>query len=252
MSYTLLILGHPRTGTTSLWNAFINHPEICGGIIKEKLPSNSIEYVEPEDYIDYFYGDDINDKTKVLIDGSSIAISLASRIEYLNKLKQNLSRICCIYTLRNPIDRLRSYLYMRMRRNFLFPTTSQKYKYLNDDCSIKYDYLKRSMSFLADEFSIIKKIETVLDRENMFICNLSEIEEKQNEIYEFLSISDFNVKLPHLAKHSTKFTNNFKKVEQLKVYYNSKKWFDENESHLNKIANKSTKKIKKEYGIDIK
>ncbi len=104
--YTFAILGDNRTGTTSMWQYLGFHRQISPGRVKEILHRIPPEAEDLEPYINDNFG--TIDDTKVLLDGSPNIISFRPGFIDLLKKVEMIDRVCCMYAVRPPIERMNS------------------------------------------------------------------------------------------------------------------------------------------------
>ena len=189
--YTFVFLGDSRTGTTSMWVGFRQHTQISTSKRKERLLQIPSDVPNLNFYIDYnFY---INDKTKILFEGSPAIIKMKSNFVHLIKDCRKIKRVVQIYTLRNAKERILSYfnnlLFAHYRRGMNKPW------WINEDDELIIDNFKHELYNSINSFEYLKKMEEVIGIENMFIVRLDKINSYMKQIQNFLKIDykDFKI-----------------------------------------------------------
>lgn len=239
MKYTLSITGLPRTGTTTLWRLYGQHPQISRS--KRKEPLQIWNEHNLDNYIDSNYF--INKNTKILLDGSTNVITYKTNL--IEKVKQlnSIERLCCIYTLRDPIRRTLSQT-NNFLRNYLRGHTPKPI-FLNDDLSINYYHLNVFFRFMLDEYSIIKNLENSIGTENILFIDINRIFEEQKYIFSQLGINeDTNIKDRTILNRTIDLTPS---IKQLQIFVKVNEWFKSNKHELEIISKKTKDKILKEY-----
>ena len=112
MKYNLLLIGPPRSGTTSLWTSLINHPNVSATLIKEPLCGRVAGEISEKEYIAQFFM--IHKDTKLLLDGTAFGneniANISTQIDSLNAL-DTIGTIKFLNLHRSPIDRAISMAY---------------------------------------------------------------------------------------------------------------------------------------------
>jgi hypothetical protein len=241
--YTLLHVGTPRTGTTSLWKMLRKHEDITVSKVKEPIWQwdKNIDH-----YLDWF---DIKDGTKVLVDCTPITILLAYQRRYFRDISKlnKITRRCCLYTLRSdPIRRIKSYMeslsadyYLRKRHSALIVDGEISFKGLE---FITYTYI--------NDAAIIRMNHQFFGESNVFIVKLEEFNDRLSELYQFLGISqNSNILLEHY-KNRADFEDSLDYVRYLKAVKIANDYIDERMDELNFIVAKSKMEMKLQYGIE--
>ena len=108
----LLILGPPKTGTTSLWYS-LRHPDIASCKIKEPLHDRhnikARTLINIQNYIDVFKNPEYK---KYLFDCTPNLYNTNWFGNFLMEIYKNFKSVKVIYVFRNPYDRLYSHYKM--------------------------------------------------------------------------------------------------------------------------------------------
>jgi len=238
MKYTIAITGLPRTGTTSLWRTYGEHPEITRSRRKEPLQTWNENSLDKYVYYNYI----IKKNTKVLLDGSTNIITF--KTELIKEVKQlsNIERFCCIYTVRDPIERTLSQI-NNFLRNY-FRGNLPKPNFLNEDLSINYYHLNVFFCYMLDEPSIIKNLENAIGLENIFFISINKIFIDQQRIFTALGIRS-NIQVE--ARKLNRTVDLVPTLKQLQILIKIKDWVKENETRLEEISKRSKEVIEKKY-----
>ena len=180
---TLLNTNFGRCGSTSLFSMLNNHPRITGSKIKEPVKQGWDGY--------YNQWDGFQDG-HVYMDGTP-RLFVKPEFEFVSKRDTLFfTRFCAICVLRNHID----YLVSRM----VFENSVRPLR------DIEYDLFHQDIESLINLFG----------RENVFIVNLKDIGEKQNEVYDFLHIDNVHFEFQHL---NSSFAYNWESQVKRHIYY---------------------------------
>jgi hypothetical protein len=238
MKYTIAITGLPRTGTTSLWRSYGEHPQISRSRRKEPLQiftENNIDRYIKNNYL-------LNKNTKVLLDGSTNIITYKTNLIKRVSQLENIERVCCIYTVRDPIERTLS-----QTNNFLrnyFRGYIQKPIFLNNDYSIDFYHLNTFFCFMLNEVEIIKKLQNLIGLDNILFISIKRLFEDQQRIFSNLGIKDnLSIEIRRLNK-TIDLTPT---IQQLKILAIIKKWFTKHRKRLENISEENKKMIKDKY-----
>ena len=242
--YTLVVLGMPRTGTSSIWKFLRNHPQISVCKIKEPVWNWD---KNPDTYLDLY---DLNEDTKVLADCSPI-LETKFKLEAYNNLKV-IDRFCCLYTLRCPFARVNSWMNYILkaffakrerwiRRGFKRPPYLDKNEQFMKHILFYY-YCQR-----LREYNIIKEAEQLFTRQNLFITLLSKFD--QRGLWKFLNVDDsYEFAFPHETNRI-----GYENARGYGVYLKMKdefdSWLESNMDKLSKIKEENCLKIEEEYGF---
>lgn len=240
--YTLCLLALPRTGTTSLWFAYGRHPEISR--TRQKEPLFGFSELNKDKYVESSYF--ITDKTKILLDGTVAILIYSPEIIYKLKTIPEVDRICCIYTTRDPIRRIRSnvYNYLRNYLKFRIPKPS----FLNNDNTVNEQELKNFIMFLLDEDRIITKLYEILGQNNVIIIKTDDMfkREVQEKVFNFLEISKFFIRGP-ILNTSNRLTPT---MPQIKIYSDIMSWINKNNQEIINLSEKNKQNLSKKYGVE--
>lgn len=238
--YTFTILGDNRSATTSIWSCFRYHPQINSCLLKEllhRLPDTD----DLSNYIDLnFYP---TSKTKILLDGAPNLIEF--KPFFIDRIRElpDVDRLCCLYTLRSPFERLKSYSHLLMvnykngrgeRPYFL-----TEYMKINDGAMMHF-FLKECSSFWK-----IRRIEHKIGMDNLLVIKLDELGQNLSKIFNFLEIDDIQIPLEKINRSLDLSPN----IEHLKVKMEMEKWVVKNLDDLLKIVERDTTKIGRRYGL---
>lgn len=183
-----------RSGSTSLWKFLKLHPEISVTIPKEYTWINGLNYNR---YISKAYN--ILPNQTVLFDG---APGLFVEPDKFKQVIESHKRIKAIFRT------VFIYIYRKDSFNRTISMFNQNVKrylrgriplppYLNSDHTIKESSVTSKWIFF-DDFKMLNQIENTVGLSNMFVVRLEEIEDKQDELYNFLGVSKINNKFPHV------------------------------------------------------
>jgi hypothetical protein len=238
MKYTIAITGLPRTGTTSLWRTYGEHPEITRSRRKEPLQTWNENILDKYIYYNYI----IKENTKVLLDGSTNIITF--KTELIKKVKQipDIERFCCIYTVRDPIERTLSQV-NNFLRNY-FRGNLPRPIFLNNDLTINEYHLNVFFCYMLDEPNIIKNLENIIGLENIFFISINKIFIDQQRIFSALGIRN-NIQVESRKLNRT--VDLVPTLKQLQILIKIKDWVKDNETRLEEISKKSKDMIQEKY-----
>jgi hypothetical protein len=238
----LILLGQPRTGTMSIWNFFKLHPEVSTSVPKEYL-RKSIENLY--DYISRAHH--VNDKTKILLDGSPGIFYKDYRIKFIfNAIKDaGINHVVQLYTIRDPVDQLVSLAHVRIR-SFLNGTPPCPNHFNAKDKSLDEDELHEMCISTFNEYDNILRAENTIGKENIFFVNLKDFESRQKEIFDFLGI-DSTVK--YTFPHTNSTWQLGYTMEQLKIKNKIISFVNSRMNEYKPIIEESQRKRKERYGI---
>jgi len=236
--YTMLILGDNRSGTTSVWKYFGFHKQITPGIVKEQLQRLSPDEQDLSSYIQTNFHP--TDETKVFLDATPNLIKM--RPHFIDLLKSEFKRVCCIYAVRPPLERLYSYTHILLvnydKRKDPIPY------YINKDLSVRSNDINY---MFIDECMTYRKlwlIEQKIGRENMYVVNLKKLSESTEDMFKFLKINQQEIPM-NKANMSKNMTPT---LGHIKVVNNINKWVKANEEYLKHIEEVDKLLINKRYG----
>jgi hypothetical protein len=237
--YTLAITGLPRTGTTTIWRNYGEHPEISRSRRKEPLQTwdeNKLDNYTKHNFV-------IKNETKVLLDGSTNIVAYKRHLfEKLSNLNM-FNRICCIYTLRDPLKRSLSHV-NNFLRNYLRGNIPKPI-FLNENNTINYHHLNVFFITILNEHLMLKMLENTLGKENIIFLDINKIFEEQQRIFFELGISDkLKIEGGVPMNRTVDLTPS---IEQLQLFLKIKEWFEEHKNELIPIAESSKKKIIRDY-----
>jgi hypothetical protein len=238
--YDLIILGLPKTGTTSLFYMLSKHPEICPSKIKE--PMSVVEpAVVPHLYFkEFFIG--INEDTKVLLDGTPNLFNVEIKQEKLKEiLKQKwVNKLKIIYTLRNPIHRMISQMNAMKRETWQVPKSIMWFNEWFDKDKVKE---KEALQIISTRFLDSYRLNQVKNF-TKYICIIKLSDLDIHSTLNFLGVRDMDLKLNHLKK------TDYGKLKNLNLNIDS--FVNKNRDYLKTLFTNDIKKIQHNYGIDLK
>jgi hypothetical protein len=271
MKPDLVFAGNIRTGTTTIWNALKTHPDICctskkdgvKAVLGEDAPMYNYkiravseefpfyEKYEPDLYMNYF-----KDKhAKVFFDGANLPNILAGKrlvhiikdiIERHNHL---FNRVCCIYTLRDPWERLESSMFVFARMRVYHSELTQEF--FTEEGEVNEEFIKNVIFHLADEYTLIKRTMSFIGPENILFLNLNKINTEKDKIIKFFNISDCDINFGHHNKNFFNLKDRYNILPNLKAISDTLKILRKNKDAAMDIARESTRKLEKigiEYG----
>jgi len=208
MKYTLLHVGTPRTGTTSLWKLLAKHEEIAVSRVKEPIWKWDKKV---DNYLDWF---DIKDGTKVLCDCTPTSILLVDQRQYFYDLNQleSIERRCCLFARRpDPVQRVKSFLGSLLADHYL----RQMHSTLIVDGKLAQNKLEFVVKTYINDDKLLDLTRAFFGAPNVFVVNLHEFNDKIDSFYHFLGVSLNNHKLEHHKNHA-EFENTLNYVQYLK------------------------------------
>lgn len=123
---SVMLIGAMKSGTTTLYNLLIQHPEICGCVSKEpEYFSQKMGYARFKKgrYEELFDMD--NSKHKFILDASTGYTKYPSEIGVANRIKEYGLNPFFIYIVRDPLERIVShYNFMKSDKNWKGKMTS--------------------------------------------------------------------------------------------------------------------------------
>jgi len=232
MSVDLVLLGPPRTATTSLWTALKKHDEISTS--KKEL----IRKVSPNKYLNQFK---INENTKAILDGTPCSY------HYYNELVKKLKLIYgfnvkIIYPVRNPFDRI----YSTFKQNIIHHT----------NWNMEWGEPPKFLPFIIDK----NKIDTNKILEcfpvNMDSLNLQNAFDVTNDVYIFRldemdikKILNFiNVKQQNIILYKSNSLNNEWNECDVKNQFDN--FWNNNLKEISKFIIDDLNKIQKYVNVD--
>jgi hypothetical protein len=238
--YTFTILGDNRSATTSMWSCFRYHPQISSCILKEMLHRIPMED-DLKDYISLNFS--VTSKTKVLLDGSPNLIGF--RPKFIDKIRDlpDVKRLCCLYILRSPIERLKSYTHLLMV-NYRNRRTDLPY-FVGKDMSVDDGAMMHFFVKECSSFWKIRRIEQKIGMDNLLIIKLGELEQNLSNIFNFLEIDDAEIKIPKVNRSLDLAPN----IDHLKFKMNMERWVIKNIDSILYVDELDTSRINKRYGI---
>jgi len=237
MKYTLLFLGMARTGTSTLWYNLNLHPQISATKIKEPIVLKPYLTLNEKTYLNLF---EVKKDSKVLVDGSPNPFfyktfwKVCKEYSFVKDIK-------CIFCLRDPLIKLYSQI-NQCFKNYAFK--NYQYLFLVDETNIEPDRIKEML--YINDFTMLNTIEKHLSRDQIMLFHLNELQYKRREILDFLEV-DF-IPGSFLYKNSSK--ENPCSIKQLKLLYQLKKWFMNNQDELLNISADIKKKVSDKYQIE--
>jgi len=238
----LVLLGHTRSGTTSIWTFFKKHPEVSVSVSKEFILENLYDlsnFVE-----DAFC---IHNQTKVLLDGSP-DLFYSDRIDLvLDSIKKYpiINEVVLIYSIREAIEHLISVTNASIRRYLNGHT--QECNFLDEKMNInKEKFHFFCQKYLNHHYNYLITAEKKIGRKNLFLVNLSDFERKQLEIFNFLDIS--TNKIYKFPKINTSWELGYT-FNQLKLKSQTIKLINDKRDEYEAIIQKNEQKRKERYGI---
>lgn len=245
--YTLALVGTNKTGTTTIWDALKNHPQISTSVKKELLMPNRDHPIHEnvsEEYVDKYFN--IMPKTKILLDGTPRISTRPRYVEVLKKIKK-INKIVCLFTLRDPLEVAYSACIMRSKIYYRHLKTGREINvyYLISPDKVNYDALEK---FVSDQMNIYHDINNAVESlgfENILFVPLDEIHSKSKEICNFFKIDEIDIHFDHLNK-AKQLNLPFKFLRQMVLI---KDWFNTNNDRLLKVQEDQKKKVFERYGI---
>lgn len=189
---TLLLLGFPRTGTTTLWTFLNKHPKILSTKEKEPLQLYQNINLGEKQYLKHWskekieYGD-------VLVDGTPMWWIMQP--ELFKTISFN--KVCCLFSIRRPyINWYRSFLYLNY---YLAVEKAFTNNFIDKNGYINLSVLKQSIKLgFRHELT---RIENIIGNENILVIDFDQLESQQKIIYDFLGVdNNYYNKIDHLNK----------------------------------------------------
>jgi len=237
--YDLIILGIPKTGTTSIFSMLSKHPEICPSKVKEPMSPMVPEITTHSYFKDYFLN--INENTKVLLDGTPNLFNVRIKQEKLTEiLKQKwVNKLKIIYTLRNPMHRMISQMNSMKRGTWQVPKSIVGFNEWFDKDKVKEKEVlqKISTSFL-DSYRLNQAKDFT---EHICVTKLSDFD--VHSTLNFLGVRDMDLKLDHLTKA------NYGKLKNLNLNIDS--FVNKNRDYLKEVFIADMNKIQRDFEIDL-
>ena len=190
---TLLLLGTPKCGSTSIWKFLDKHPQIHSSIVKEALfcyEEGIGKKLTRKKYLDFWDSNAIKNKD-VLVDGTvnwwrPDTVRDCGVFDLIKDLE--VKRVCCLYTIRTPyIEAWRSRLILHLQFNL----DGEKPHYVDKYGMINFKQVEELIH--RGFFAGIKAIENIVAKHDILVLKLNEIEKKQKDIYNFLGVSDNHI-----------------------------------------------------------
>lgn len=187
--HTLLLLGRPKTGSTSIWNFLNMHPQIHSSKEKEPLVCKQHEIVKKipkKEYIKNWTGKDIKEGD-ILLDASTswwrfVNIKHCGVQELFYKL--DFKNIYCLYVIRRPyITWLRSFLQLHLKTSINKTGPNQ---FINSEGYINPSQIEKLI--YEGHRQELELISELIGMENIYVIEFDNIEKHQNQIYSFLNI----------------------------------------------------------------
>lgn len=247
-------IGASKTGSNSIWAMMRKHPQISTSFPKEPLQFTMIKkdkYIIPyteydfSNYTDYY---NINDKTKVLFDFTVNVLFYVKNIVTRLYQQPYVENVCCIYVYRNTIDKFFSAVNDLTRLYLVRKSYKYKPKFLNENLTINNEHLTRWVKDEGDQYNFLCRIESQLGKGNTLIIPLSEVEDRQNEMYDFLEV---NNQYKFQLKKLNQYKDSKKNVLSLKVNLNVIRWFKDNFDMMKKLSKENERMIHKKWGIKL-
>lgn len=237
----LVFLGVSKSGTFSLYEFFKQHPQIAVSPTKEYLLDKAIHFEKNNinfNVDEYISGFNITKNTKILLDGAT-----NTSFPWMNPYTSILSKyfnIKYIHIIRNPIDRMLSFMNYRIQTKEYEEIEKQRaigINYFNVDGSLR---IEKSASFTISNSDIASLMiaELLYGRKNIFIAKFKDIIKNPAMVFPFLDIVPFGKKLKHINKgviHDEKIT----------------KYVRKNLDMIKKISVENLMRVQSFYNIDL-
>jgi hypothetical protein len=183
-----------RAGSTSLWRFLKLHPEISVTIPKEYTWINRLNY---RNYISKAYN--LLPDQNVLFDGAPglfVEPNKFNRVIESHKKIKAVSKSVFIYIYRKDSFKRTMSMFNQNVKRYLRGRIPLP-PYLNSDNTIKESTISSKWIFF-DDLKMLNQIEEGVGIDNMFVVRLEEIEDKQNQLYDFMGVSNINNKFPRV------------------------------------------------------
>jgi hypothetical protein len=209
---TLLNIGPARSGTTSFYNAFANHPNFRVGSDKEPLHEGYYLYKSIE-YLNHWNYNNINrsDNT-VLLDASPRLVYLEDSKLIKNFLKFGIDRYRHICLIRNPLSYYRTRFFINYLVNIVIgvkfgdKSNNNKINWNVDYSKIDLDHAKKGLDFNEsdnewrsfDHLSYtryLRNVSRIFGKDEMFILPIEFFDEYKVKVEEFLRIEPIRFNL---------------------------------------------------------
>ena len=227
----LAIPGFARTGTTSMWRMFRDHPQISTSIEKEYI-------IDHKNIVEGFKK---TDNTKLCFDGSPNLGLLPYKLKLLDN--KEFEKVFCIFVLRDIKDRLLSTstvftrTYLRGNNRYPFPALESGELNIN---KLHQMFLRHSL-----EFDFLKKVEKYTGKDRILIVKLNEVENKQDKIQDFLELDYYKLQLRHLNT----VNEHPPTIKMLLIKQQIIDYLDKNGHKYYKITDEQRNKMRERYKI---
>lgn len=218
----VMIIGSMKSGTTSLFDYLIKHPEICPAIIKEPeyfSKKMGVEKYKKGQYIDLFNLD--RGIHKFTLEASTGYTKFPTEKGVPERIKAYGLNPKFIYIVRNPFDRISSH-YNFMKKNL--------------DSKTKIDSL-HSIN-ISKYYTQIEEYRKYFPASSILILDFDELKNDPqsiyNTIFEFIGASKLNIEANYVVKNKTTPIN-IKKTKLKQSLYDISQWIP---SYLKKFGNK--------------
>lgn len=219
MKYKLVVLGLPRTGTTSIWKTLGDHPEISKSSVKEPYLNLWFEdkVICDIEYMKYY---DAN--KSVLLDGTP-TIYKKNYLQFLHSIQ--MFDVVCIFVKRDRRESISS----KMEHDLLWwysETSSKKPRWIDDDHNIDTLKLKSDIKYYYDRSS--PDLDQIFGKGHHITINIENLNRDQNRIYDFLEIERANLNFK-MVKNRCEIKN--PNIEKLKAVIEVRKCLGEFVAH---------------------
>lgn len=233
MKYDLVFLGHSRTGTRSLFGMLAKHYQIQKSRTKEPLNPFKLDSIfrDPKMYLRNFK---VKRYTKVLLDGTPEVYQHQQALMRSIKALEWVSNLKIIYTIRNPIDKIKSYI--KLLKIFQIHTGSEwASEWFGDMVLNESVFLDRVRLTLDSEH--LKSATSIADQ--VYVGNLYQINSK--ELFRFLGVEEHTFKLEQ--KNQFPHWSSFDKMVE--------EFLEEHKDILKEMFLTDLTNIKTEYDVNI-
>lgn len=205
----IILIGSMKSGTTTLYDHLVKHPEIAKGISKEP-EYFSIKMGNPElkkgKYIDKFLIE--KNKHKFTLDASTGYTKYPAEIGVPERIKNYGINPFFIYIVRNPIERIRSH-----------------YNFMKRDLSWKGRIDSPHLINTSKYYMQLEEYTKFFPKENILVVDFEQLKtnpiELCNKIFKFIGASESNIDIDKKnVKNKTKPTNRnlIKLTKKLEVF----------------------------------